>query len=271
MGIEWQDWADGFDRELRAASRPESTRKLRLYHLRRFAGEHPGRAPNTITRDDLIEWLGAHDWSAETRRSHRATLRLFYRWARDTGRITVDPAATLPPIKPPRSLPRPAPDSALRHAVLAADERTQLMLELLAATGARRGECAAVHTRDVEADLVGWSLRIVGKGGHIRLVPLPDALAAQLRRRPPGYLFPGKIDGHLSPRRVGELVSAALPDHWTAHTLRHRYATIAYTASHDLRAVQELLGHAKVETTAIYTQVSAPALRVVAAAAWTAA
>ena len=76
-----------------------------------------------------------------------------------------------------------------------------------------------------------------------------------------------ETDGQaMTPAHIGKLVSAALPDGWTCHKLRHRCATVAYHATRDLRAVQELLGHAKPETTARYTQVPADAMRACVAA-----
>ncbi|MFW0790109.1 tyrosine-type recombinase/integrase [Gordonia sp. CPCC 205333] len=266
----WNTWFVRFEAELSAGSLSGETRRLRSYHLRRFAYDHPDLPPGEVTRDLCVSWLAGHQWSAETTRSYRASLRRFFAWAYASGLIAADPTATLPTIRPPRALPRPAPDEIVRAAVIGAPERTRLMIELISATGIRRGECARVHSRDVSEDLVGWSLRVVGKGGHVRMVPLPGRLAGVLRGAE-GFMFPGRIDGHLSPRRVGELVAEALPGTWTAHTLRHRYATRAYAVSHDLRAVQELLGHAKPETTAIYTRVADTRLREVAAQVWAAA
>ena len=77
-----------------------------------------------------------------------------------------------------------------------------------------------------------------------------------------------QIDGHLSARRVGELVGACLPDGMTGHQLRHRYATTVYRTSHDIRAVQTLLGHARLDTTMIYTAVDNDAALNAAAGAW---
>lgn len=265
----WVELLGAYERELVAGNIAESSRALRLYHLRRFACDHAEVAPAEVTRAMLIDWLAGHDWAAETRRSYRASLRRFFGWARAAGHLEADPAVTLPMIKPPRALPRPAPDTAVAAGLAGAEARVRLMIELLAATGLRRGELARVHTSDVLPDLEGYALRVLGKGGHVRVVPLPTHLARQITAAE-GYMFPGAIDGHLSARRVGELVSEALPDGWTAHTLRHRFATRAYAASHDLRAVQELLGHAKPETTAIYTLVQPDRLRAVAAAAWAA-
>lgn len=246
---------------MRAAHRPHSTIKLRGYQLRRVATEHPGRGPWDLQLDDLATWLGAHDWKAETRRSYRASLRTFYAWAVLAGHLQHSPAALLPAIRPPRSRPRPAPEEALRAALAAGSERERLMVMLAAYVGLRRGEVARVHTGDVEPDLDGWSLRVTGKGGHVRRVPLTPAVALALRSRPTGWVFPGAIQGHLSPEYVGKLVSRLLPDGWTAHTLRHRFATRAYAHDRDLVTVQELLGHARIETTRIYTEAPVGALR----------
>lgn len=257
----WGQAVSDWDADLRAAHRPVTTRGLRIYHLRRLGHDHPHRTPWDLGRADLVQWLGGRAWAAETRRSYRASIRLFYRWAHATGRTPVDPAHTLPAIRVPRGLPRPAPDDVVRAAVTIADERTGLMLQVLLQTGMRRGELARLHVDDVERDLLGWSLRVHGKGGHTRAVPITDTLATAIRTYPAGWVFPGQIDGHLSPRRVGELVSEVLGPGWTAHTLRHRFATMAYAVDRDLRATQELLGHARPETTAIYTKVPDEAKR----------
>jgi integrase len=257
---EWQSW-------MRAAHRPSTTIKLRSYQLHRFAADNEAHSPWALTISDLATWLGSHDWKPETMRSYRACLRAFYAWAQLVGHVDVSPANQLPAVRPPRSLPRPAPEEALRVALRDGDSRERLMVMLAAYVGLRRGEVARVHARDVEPDLDGWSLRIVGKGGHIRRVPLPPAVAAELRALPEGWAFPGLIDGHLSPEYVGKLVSRLLPDGWTTHTLRHRFATRAYAATRDLVTVQELLGHARIETTRIYTEAPVGALRAAVMAA----
>ncbi len=118
-----------------------------------------------------------------------------------------------------------------------------------------------VHSRDVIESLDGWVLCVHGKGGKTRMLPLVDDVARRLRARPKGYAFPGQIDGHLSPAHVGKLIARVLPDHWTAHTLRHRFATAAYRADRDLIAVQQLLGHSSVATTQRYTALPNDALR----------
>lgn len=238
---------------MRASGRPESTIYLRTYHLRRFAKAHPDAF--AVEVGDVASWLGGQNWGTETLRSYRASLRSFYAWAMAAGLCDRSPAAALPPVPAKIGKPRPAPEDVLAAAVRCADPRVRLMLRLGAHAGLRRAEIASVHTRDVFEDLDGWSLRVRGKGGRVRLVPLTRWLALQVRSHPEGWLFPSPKGGHLTAAHVGKLMSQVLAPGWTAHTLRHRFATRAYAVDRDLRAVQELLGHSKPETTAIYTQV----------------
>lgn len=258
----WAPTLTDWDTWLRAANRPATTRYLRLYHLRRFALDHPAVSPWQVDLELLLDWLASFDWSAETRRSYRASLRCFYSWALLTGRVADNPAARLPAIRADRGQPRPAPESVYTAAVRAADQRVRLMLRLARLEGLRRGEIARLHTADLERDLAGWTLRVHGKGGVTRRVPLLDDLAEQILTGPAGFVFPGRDSGHLSPHYVGKLMSAALGPDWTAHPLRHAFATHAHQASgRDLRVVQELLGHASVATTQRYVAVELDDLR----------
>lgn len=161
------------------------------------------------------------------------------------------------------------PEMIYRQALADADDRARLMIQLAAQCGLRRGEIARCRREDVVPDLWGHSLRVDGKGGHVRSVPLPEELAQIILEHPPSWLFPSPAagGGPLTPHHVGKIVSRLLPDGWTCHTLRHRCATVAYASTRDLRAVQELLGHAKPETTARYTQVPVDAVRQAVAAA----
>lgn len=134
-----------------------------------------------------------------------------------------------------------------------------------------------MHTRDLLDDGVGYSLIVHGKGNKQRIVPITDDLAAEVARGPGGhtagrgrvgYLFPGQINGHLSADRIGVLIGELMPEGWSMHKLRHRFATRAYTGTKDIRAVQEALGHASVATTQRYTAVTNDEVRraVIAAA-----
>lgn len=252
----WRSW-------LIAAGRPETTVHLRVYQVARFCGSHP--EPFTATTQDLADWLAAQNWSAATRASWRAALTAFYRWAVTTGRTDGNPALELPVVRVPRRVARPTPEQAITAALEAAEPRVALMVQLAWRCGLRRGEIAQAHGSDLIADEYGYCLVVHGKGGKERIVPMPADLAEQLRaecRQNAGYAFPGAIAGHLSARRVGELVAEALPGDWTCHTLRHRFGTSSYAASGgNLLAVQQLLGHAKPETTQLYVQLPGDALR----------
>lgn len=259
----------------RSAGRSPLTIDRRREHVSRFAQHHAD--PFTITAADLIRWLSRTDWSPAYKRGVRASLRSFYTWAHRFGHMPYDPSADLDPVRVRRTLPRPAPDDAVHIAMSRATDRTRLALALGLYAGLRRAEIAGLHTRDIGTD----TLRIYGKGGHERIVPLHPELAAMLRaelnrRRegtttptgwgphcpaPDGWLFPSDDpDTHLTPRWMGTLIGQAMPPGWTAHTLRHRFATQAYRGTHDLRAVQELLGHSKPEVTARYAAVDPAAL-----------
>lgn len=242
-----------------AGGAPSTTITLRRYQLLRLAETFTD--PWTVDVQQLAGWLAAHDWSAETRRSYRSAIRGFYKWGLAVGHITKDPAAMLPPIRPSVHRARPAPSEIVQTAMDWADQRTLMMLILADRQGLRRGEIAQVHTDDLREDLVGWSLLVHGKGNKERLIPCLTEVADMVRGCPPGFLFPGKDNGHLSPPYVGKLMSRAMAKGWTAHTLRHRFGTRVYANCRDLLAVQELLGHSKPETTRNYVLLPDDSLR----------
>lgn len=245
-----------------AINRPASTQYQRSYHLRRYA-VRTGLSPRATTHDDLIAYLGSQGWGDSTKHVARSTFRSFYFWAHRVAKIVEEnPADLLPVIRPAQGEPRPASEFIVVDAIHIADERIALMMRLGAQLGLRCCEIAKVHTGDLRRDLSGdWELRVVGKGKRKRTLPLPDQLARELLEREPGYLFPGQIDGHLSPAYVSKLISRALPAGVTAHMLRHRFASIAYSEERDIRNVQMLLGHRNVSTTEVYTAVPKGAMR----------
>lgn len=267
MNAEWIPAIAGFKAYQQAGAIRPATIGLRRLWLLRAAGE-VGGSPWTATGDDLAAFLARDGWAPETRRSARAALVAFYKWGRLTGRRTDDPTLMLHKIKAPEGKPRPAPDHVVVEAIgnPDADPRVRLVLLFAAYAGLRRGEIAGLH-RDM---VIGGSLRIVGKGGRTRIVPLhPDLRNALAGWPAEGYLFPRAGHGGrnrpgkaqladempLTAAHVGRLTRDVLPKGWTLHTLRHRFASQAYAACLDLRAIQELLGHSKPETTARYTAV----------------
>lgn len=259
---QWTDW-------LRAGGLRATTITLRRYQVMRFAERHLDRSPWKVKTRDLITWLSEYDWKPETRRSYRASVRGFYRWAVLAGHVKRSPAEILPTSPPPLTAPRPTPDAIFTAALTRADDRVRLILMCAAYAGMRRAEIAGLRWDHV----TDTSIRVVGKGGRVRLVPkhrtLGRELEAERARRAVGetgtgyryttdidvYVFPGQAGGPMSPHALGKIAGRALGGHgWTAHTLRHRFATRAYAGSRDLVAVQELLGHSKPETTRRYTQ-----------------
>ena len=210
--------------------------------------------PGDVTTADLMRLLGSRPkWSRATRVMFRSGVKSAYRWAVLAGHVETNPAADIPPMRRGPATPRPAPEHAYASALRAADDDERLMLRLAAEAGLRRAEVAQVHPqRDMVEDLDGWSLWVHGKGSKDRLVPLPDGLARDLRLRGPGWLFPGGVNGHISPHTVGDRCSALLPPGMGMHALRHRFASVAYSARSDLLAVQQLLGHASPATTQVY-------------------
>ncbi|MHA7650137.1 tyrosine-type recombinase/integrase [Mycobacterium sp. ML4] len=261
----WAGLVDAYLAAEAGAGRSPATIATRRGHLA-FMARGLRCAPARVTTAGILAWFGRQTWSIETRRSHRATAVSFFGWAYRAGHLPTSPAADLPVMRAAAPSPRPAPDSVWFAAIAGADPRVRLMLRLAAEAGLRRAEIARVHRRDLTRGPAGAALLVHGKGGKLRVVPLGDGLAAAIAGAD-GFLFPGDEDGHLSPRWVGKLMAGALPDHWTAHTLRHRFATRAYRGSRNLRAVQVLLGHSSVATTERYTAVDSDEIRAAAMAA----
>lgn len=267
--LTWPDAIGSWVSYMRASGCTAATVEVRAYQVSRAARELRG-TPAALTSEQLVEWLGAQEWSPNTRRSYRGALRAFYAWAVAAGMVDRSPAAALPVVKVPRAVPHPTPETGYRWAVRMADRPVRLAIVLAGAYGLRRGEVARARREDVVEDVTGgWSLIVSGKGGHERAVPLLEDVARLVLSMEPGWLFPSprRPGQHVTPAHLGKVVAAELPHGYTMHSLRHRCGTVAYGATRDLRAVQELLGHAKPETTAIYTAVPGEAIRAAVEAA----
>lgn len=265
----WNEPLRRFETWERAADVAAGTIELRRFHLRRLATDFPD-GPRSLTTQALETWIGGHHWATETMRSHRATARAFCKWAARFKVIDADPAVELPQIRPGSHVPRPVSELAWRRARKDSDARTALIIELGARCGLRRAEISAVRSADVEQDLMGWSLRVRGKGRKVRRIPLPDDLASRILAAR-GWVFPSPSGGHLTPAHIGVLVRRASNGEWSTHQLRHRFGTAVYVGSHDLLATQSLMGHSKPETTAGYVALADAALRDAARSAQAAA
>ncbi|HYO41467.1 MAG TPA: tyrosine recombinase XerC [Nocardioidaceae bacterium] len=237
----------------------------------------------------LRSWLATQQTlgRARTTMARRATaVRVFTAWAHRSGRMASDPGARLGSPRPHRSLPPVLRADEAQAVVDAAEERARqgdpvgvrdvAVLELLYATGVRVGELCGLDLDDVDHER--RVVRVLGKGRKERSVPYGVPAAQALRRwlqqgRPAllstgagGALFLGARGRRIDQRAVRALVHARLADVPGApdlgpHGLRHTAATHLLEGGADLRSVQELLGHASLATTQVYTHVTTDRLR----------
>ena len=259
-------WAIAIEQYLiaqRAAGHPDTTIAARRQQLANLAAHIDEDDPWRLEPARLVDWAGTRAWQPETRRSRRTTFLSFYRWAIETGLTDRNPAAALKRVSATHPNPHPCPRDVYERALRRATPRVQLMLRLAGEHGLRRGEIALVHSRDLFEDLDGWSLRVHGKGRREADQVLNRRTAHELRQLPEGWAFPGAIDGHLSPRRVGELLDDALDGDWTAHSLRHMAGQGIYEITGDLAVTQDFLRHANPNTTRHYVKPSRSRLRAV--------
>ncbi len=254
-----------------------------------FLTNHLGREPDLVALAELRQ-ADVRAWLAEmagtgsgnaTRARHLSAIRSFFRFlARRHGvdnpaiRLVATPRAKAPI---PRALTSPdarsvAEDIGEMSDTAAIQARDMALFTLLYGAGLRIGEALALNVRDapVAAPLAGSdaALRVMGKGAKERLVPvLPvvrEAIAAWLAlhpdRQPDAPLFLGargkRLDAAVAQRTLREFRRLnGLPEHATPHALRHSFATHLLAGGADLRAIQDLLGHASLSTTQRYTDV----------------
>lgn len=263
--VPWRESINGWTDTLRAAGLSVQTIKSRRYKMVHLAALLMPSGPEDVTTEQIVQVFARQQWKPETRKAYRNTISSFFRWLHKSCRRSDDPSLDVPRVKKPHAHPRPCPDRYIAAAMEMATSSERLMIRLGAECGLRRGEIARVHSDDVVADNAGRSLIVRGKGDKQRIVPLPDDLAGIIMDAR-GYLFPGRFGGHVEESYIGDHISRLLPDGYAAHTLRHRFATTAYAATHDLFVVAELLGHESVETTEHYVAMPDGRLREATAA-----
>ena len=263
--VPWRKSIEGWTDTLKAAGLSAQTIKSRRYKMAHLAALLMPSGPEDVTTEQIVQAFARQQWKPETRKAYRNTISSFFRWLHKSGRRSDDPSLDVPRVKKPHAHPRPCPDRYIAVAMEMATSSERLMIRLGAECGLRRGEIARVHSDDVVADSAGRSLIVRGKGDKQRIVPLPDDLAGIIMDAR-GYLFPGRFGGHVEESYIGDHISRLLPDGYAAHTLRHRFATTAYAATHDLFVVAELLGHESVETTEHYVAMPDGRLREATAA-----
>lgn len=291
---DWQDW---LAYEKRASPHTRAAYRRDVGAFLAFLAEHLGGPPGLgdlerLTPADFRAWLAARAGRGLARTSTAramSSLRGFLDWLTKDGRAHNPALAVVRTPRVPRALPRALAVEEAAEALAAIDDlasepwvarRDLAVFLLLYGCGLRVGEAVALTRREAPRP-DQQALVVTGKGGKQRQVPLlpvvPEAVAAYVAACPhalstDGPLFVGVRGGALSARRVQERMQQVrewlqLPEGVTPHALRHSFATQLLSAGGDLRAIQELLGHASLSTTQRYTAVDAAALERVYASA----
>jgi integrase/recombinase XerD len=235
---------------------------------RRGARGDPGLAPSSLRR-------------------RAAAIKGFYRFAYGEGVIGVDVAAHLDLPRPQRLLPETLTEAEVVRLLEAAPGdtthslRDRALLELLYAAGLRISEAIGLDREDLSTD--GAFVRVIGKGDKERLVPVGDIALDWIARWLAGPRAALLAMGHVAPAKGGPLflgdrgrrlarqqawaavkraaAAAGLAERVSPHTLRHSFATHLLEGGADLRVVQELLGHASISTTQLYTHLTGERIR----------
>lgn len=287
---------EAFRRHL-SAERNLSAHTVRAYcgdlanlfgHLERV-GEGAVADIDLIALRRWLAWQQAGGAERATLQRRAATVRTFFAWAKRTGRVATDPAAGLRSPRTDRRLPptlevdhvrsaldrlSAAVDEAEQDEQRAVSRRDLAILEVLYAGGLRVSELCGLNLSDLDPGR--GVVRVFGKGGKERTVPLGGpawrALDAwllwrgRLARNAGDAVFVGDRGARIDPRVVRRLVHRALAGVPGAadlgpHGLRHAMATHLLEGGADLRSVQEMLGHASLSTTQLYTHVTNERLR----------
>ncbi len=281
-------WGEAFIDYLRSECRlSENTVQAYRRDMRHFwewLGKRPLEQVDTSLLTDYLGWLCDRKLAPNSVARHVVSLRMFFRYLQLEGRVATNPVELL---STPRTWERvPSVISVEQieqflHAPLPSDplwRRDRALLELLYATGCRVSECSHLTVKDTY--LNERYCRCRGKGNKERLIPLhPQAVEAirhyleqerpTLAARtptPPEWLLLSRSGRRLRREAIWELIKkyaarAGLPPTISPHTLRHSFATHLLAGGADLRQVQEMLGHANIRTTQIYTHVDLSRLK----------
>jgi integrase/recombinase XerD len=261
---------------------------LGQYHtfLQGLPPEQRPRGWGNVTRDHIVSYIlemKEREYASSTVARKVAAVKSFFKFLEKNGQINENPAkdmetpraekhlpATISAAEVDRLMAAPAGDSP-------ATQRDRAMLELLYATGLRVSELVALSINDVDLD--AGSVRCLGKGKKERLLPIydraRDALATYIHQGRAKLLNSGSQEDALFLNRRGTRLTrqglwliikryveeVGISENVTPHTLRHSFATHMLSGGADLRAVQQMLGHANISTTQIYTQVTPDRMR----------
>lgn len=245
-------------RSLRPVTIDERLRVLRSLE------EHSGTEPALVSADQIADWLAAGQWGASTRATYHGYAKAWFDWLNAQDIRDDNPLVKIPTPRTPRRRPRPVDDRHMdRLLATRMHTKTRAMILLAALAGLRVHEIAKVRGEDV--DLIAGVLHVIGKGGVVDSLPLHPLLAEVAQSLPRrGYWFPANARAAqpntcVRSKSVSDIIAgvmrrAEVPG--TPHSLRHWFGTTLVDSGVDLRTAQELLRHASLATTQIYTQVS---------------
>jgi site-specific recombinase XerD len=275
------DWdLPGFSAWL--GGRATATRRAYVSDLTLFAewmSRSGAEGPAGVDRLQLrryLAYLGTRQLARASIARKAAALRCYFSWQVRQGHLPSDPARSLRAPSGGGRLPRVLSSGEVTSLLdvptgTPVDRRDVAVLELLYAAGLRVSELCGLDRGDI--DLRGRTVTVLGKGGKQRRVPIHDAAVDALAAwfdggrddmdGPSEAAFVNRRGARLGPRDVRRILDrrSASPTH--PHALRHTYATHLLDGGADLRVVQELLGHASLATTQVYTHVSKERLRAV--------
>ncbi len=268
--------------ETHLATRPRHTRDAYTRDVRKLADAAGDASLTTLSRAQLARHLAQFHARGLSGRSLARVLsawRAFYDFAIERDRALADnPCASLKPPKSAKRLPSAlTPDEAVRLVSFDDDDRWSVrdraLLELAYSSGLRLSELASLDVRGV--DLAQGEVRVMGKGSKERVVPVGSAAREAIERwlaqraslvpASEEAMFVGATGRRISGRTIERRLAAwavrqGLDRHVHPHMLRHSFASHVLQSSGDLRAVQEMLGHASIASTQVYTHLDFQAL-----------
>lgn len=266
------DAIDDFLNHLRG-ERGASGHTLRAYtgDLTGLKASMEGRPIVGATLADLRRWLATESGAPASVQRRIACVRTFFRWAMREGLVVASPAERLRAPKVRRPLPRVVEvDEAAQILDASENVRNRAILEVAYGAGLRVSELSGLDIGDVDLDAGMVRVRL-GKGRKDRIAPLGasgvTAVRELLAMNPTveGALFLNRFGRRISTRALYDIVRVAGLKEGVGdlhpHALRHSFATHLLGAGADIRAIQEMLGHASLSTTQRYTQVDADKLR----------
>lgn len=257
----WEQWQVGQG----LSHRTITERAIVIRHLVEFTRAKP----LAIKADHILEFMARGDVSVTSLATYHASIRAYCQWLMRKGWRRDDPSLDTPVPKRRRSTPRPIPDGNLALLLGSVSRRrTHAMVILAACAGLRVHEIAKFHDDDL--DRLNGVITVTGKGGLTQMIPAHERILELAEQMPRGdywfkaYELHGGSQPHVSRSAVGQAIGDAMRRAGitgTPHQLRHWYGTSLLAEGVDLRIVRELMRHATVATTELYTAVTWAQLR----------